>query len=108
METLNNTVAANSHCLEDSLKFIKGARRLHEQLVESHNLTAAEKSVIARQIVSLLYTIESGRNLPAHLRQCLIRLRIDADHRAGLTDAEGIRSPSEVWDHYERLEAAST
>jgi hypothetical protein len=106
--TVNNPLAASSHPLEDQLDAIKQARRLHEQLVETHTLSAGEKSGIARQIVKVLFDLESGRNLPPHVRTVLFRLRVDADFRAGLTDGEGIRRVSEIWDHYERLEAAAS
>lgn len=106
--TVNNPLLATAYCLEHSLESIKQARKLHEQLVEAQTLSALDKRRIGRQIVALFSAIEEGRNLPPHLRQCLNRLRLDADHRAGITDAEGIRSPSEVWDHYERLEAAAS
>jgi hypothetical protein len=106
--TVNNPLLATAYCLEHSLESIKEARKLHEQLVEAHTLSALEKRKLGAKIAALLTAIEDGRNVPVHLHHCLNRLRVDADHRAGISDAEGIRSPSEVWDHYERLEAAAS
>lgn len=107
METANSALLAHAHPVDDRLELIREARRLHEQLVETSSLTAIDKSRIARRIVALLFNVEEGRNLSAHVRQCLVHLRTDADHRAGLSDAEGIRRVSEIWDQYERLEAAA-
>jgi len=89
------------------LESIEKARGLHERLVEHPELSAGEKVKIAREIAAALATIEMGRNLPAHVRHWFAGLRADADHRAGLSAGEGLRSASEVWDHYERLEAAA-
>src|SRR4030095_6191441 len=105
---INNSLLTQTHCLDDALASIREARRLHEQLIESQTLSPGDRSRIARQIDGALIALEAGRNLPVHVRRHLFQLRIDADHRAGLTDSEGVRSVSEVWDHYERLEAAAS
>jgi hypothetical protein len=109
METVvsGSLLPSQCHCLEQSLDSLEKARRLHERLVEAAELSASDKVKIAREIAGLLSTIESGRNLPAAVRHSFARLLADADHRAGLSAAEGLRSASEVWDHYERLEAAA-
>jgi hypothetical protein len=109
METVvsSSLLPSQCHCLEQCLESIEKARRLHERLVEDAELGAADKVKIAREIAGLLWTIETGRNLPARVRHSFARLLADADRRAKLSDAEGLRSPSEVWEHYERLEAAA-
>ena len=107
MDTLlKNSAPTHARGLEEGLPAIEKARGLHERLIEELNLAHADKAKIAREIAGLLFTMEAG-NLPVHLRQALTRLRMDADHRAGLSDAEGLRSPSDVWEHYERLQAAA-
>ncbi|HUS36958.1 MAG TPA: hypothetical protein VM680_16555 [Verrucomicrobiae bacterium] len=107
METLlKNSPPSHSRDLEDAVESIQTARRLHEQLIERSS-SPAEKAKCARDIANLLCNVEAGRNLAVHLRHSLARLRADAENRAGLTNAEGLRSPSEVWDHYERLQAAA-
>jgi hypothetical protein len=108
MDTLlKKSTPSHSRDLESARDSIQTARRLHERLIEDLGAAPAEKAKLARDIASLLFTIEGGRNLPVHLRHSLSRLRADADHRAGLSDADGLRSPSEVWDHYERLQSAA-
>ena len=108
MDTLlKNSAPTHARGLEEGLPAIEKARTLHERLIEELNLAPADKAKIAREIAGLLFTMEAGWNLPTHVRHALTRLRMDADHRAGLSDAEGLRSPSEVWDHYERLQAAA-
>jgi hypothetical protein len=109
METVlsSSLLPSQCHCLEQCMESIEKARRLHERLVEDAELTASDKVKVAREIAGLLWTIETGRNLPKHVRHSFARLLADADHRAGLSNAEGLRSPSEVWDHYERLEVAA-
>ena len=108
METLlKNSTPSHSRDLEDAVDSIQTARRLHEQLIEDLGAGPPEKAKLARDIARLLFAVEAGRNLPVHLRHSLTRLRADADRRAGLSDADGLRSPSEVWDHYERLQSAA-
>ena|ERR1041385_262795 len=108
METALNAGVSPCRPLENSLDGITRARELHEHLIETANLAQTEKIKLAREIAGLLFTIETSRNLPIHLRQSLSRLRADADRRAGLSDGACLRSPTEVWDHYERLEAIAT
>lgn len=104
---LKNSTPSHSRDLESAVESIQTARRLHEHLIEDAGIAPADKAKLARDIATLLFTIEGGRNLPIHLRHSLSRLRADADHRAGLSSADGLRSPSEVWDHYERLQSAA-
>lgn len=104
---LKNSTPSHSRDLEDAVDSIQTARRLHEQLIE-RNLSLLEKAKCGRDVANLLCNVEAGRNLAVHLRHSLSRLRADAENRAGLSNAEGLRSPSEVWDHYERLESAAT
>ena len=107
METLlKNSTPSHSRDLEDAVESIQTARRLHEQLIEQ-SWSPVEKAKCARDIANLLCNVEAGRNLAVHVRHSLTRLRADAENRAGLSNAEGLRSPSEVWDHYERLQAAA-
>src|ERR1051325_1288026 len=97
---LNETLASQSQRLINGLDAIEAARQLHERLIEEPNLARQQRVTIAREIAGLLFSADAGQNVPSHVRLIMNRLRADADHRAGLSDTEGLRSPSEVWDYY--------
>ena len=85
---------------------ISEARRLHERLVGEQldeQLSGDQRAQLAREISRLLFEAERAGALPNSCRLLFLRLRTDAEHIAGLHEAEGIRSRPEVWEHYDEL-----
>jgi hypothetical protein len=90
---------------------IKEARRAHEALrfepARSANLD--EKAPLYRRVKAVLDELWSAAGLSGSvdvLRTAIRRLIVDAEYFAGLTDGEGFRDATEVWDQYELLERA--
>src|SRR5688572_25847700 len=85
------------------LRILKQARHFHEQLDDEAN-SREQRQNSAREIANLLTTFEAESGASNKDRLLLLRLRTDAAFRAGLHDAEGVRNPEEVWQHYDDLE----
>jgi hypothetical protein len=89
---------------------IREARRAHESL-RAQPPSAANvpgKAELFRDVKELLDGLESapGPSAAEEVRRAIRLLRIDAEHHAGLNDAEGFRDAAEAWEQYDLLERA--
>ena len=93
---------------------IRAARRAHEELRSSPPTRAnlPQKGEHYRAVKAVLDQLWEAADraravVPADdIRRAVVRLTVDAEYFAGLSDEEGLRDPAEMMAEYDRLERA--
>lgn len=87
---------------------LKRAEQLHRKLAELHEQTAVLEELTnvfgeIRPLHDELVTALAARQPDNDAGLLLTRVRMDAEFRARVSDAEGMGNVDEVWQHYRDL-----